>query len=98
MVVQLDELQKDMIYRFLAQMDMERYQDEVLMAINGKADPDFILRLLHTFHEEGQSAAYQQGMRIGENYGAETALRLLVQRIKNRERNTSEDIEPAKTG
>ena len=98
MVVQLDEVQKQTVYQVLAGMNLERYQETVEFFIDNGTEARILLQLIRSVFEEGQSAAYQQGIRTGGKYGAEVMLRLLAQRVKNHERDTNADTEPAKTG
>jgi len=89
MVVQLDELQKQTVYQVLAPRDLEGYQPVVEEVILGEADAALILSLVRSIWEEGRGAGHRDGLRDGENYGAETALKLLAQRLNNR----AKDIE-----
>ena len=90
MVVQLDEVQKQTVYQVLAGMELERHQEpiEYLVALLGGKDAQLLLQLIRTIWKEGQSSAYQEGMRIGENYGAEVALRLLAQRLNGKDKDS----------
>jgi|GEM_PF-6797443 len=98
MVVQLDEVQKQTVYQVLAAHDLEGYQPVVEEVILGEADAALILSLVRSIWEEGRGAGHRDGLRDGENYGAEVALRLLAQRLNNHERNTDADTESAQTG
>ena len=88
MVVQLDEVQKQTVYQVLAGMNLERYQETVKFLIDNGTEPRLLLQLIRSVFEEGQSSAYQQGIRIGENYGAEVALRLLAQRLNGKDKDS----------
>ena len=98
MVIQLDEMQKQTVYQVLAGMNLERYQETVEYLIDNGTEARLLLQLIRSVFEEGQSSAYQEGIRTGGKYGAEVMLKLLAQRLKNRERNTDANTESTKTG